>query len=142
MTERKSTALGKGYDTLVGGISQILEAGRSQAAWTLNSVMSAVYWEIGRRIVEFEQAGKQRADYGERVIEQLGKDLKPLWQRFWTKQSLPDPSLLSRLSKESPDTVWTFSHSALAGRHKSLSIVVVAIRPAALSKRERGARLL
>lgn len=66
----------KGYDALLGGISQILETGRSQAAWSLNSIMSSVYWEIGRRIVEFEQAGRARADYGERIIEQLSIDLR------------------------------------------------------------------
>jgi predicted nuclease of restriction endonuclease-like (RecB) superfamily len=76
MSESNAIAIGKGYDALVNGISQILDTGRNQAAWTLNSVMSAVYWEIGRRIIEFEQAGKQRADYGERVIKQLAKDLR------------------------------------------------------------------
>ena|SRR5579872_4878583 len=76
MNEKKPIAVAKGYDALVGGISEILETGRNQAAWTLNSIMSAVYWEIGRRIVEFEQAGRARADYGERVIEQLSIDLR------------------------------------------------------------------
>jgi len=76
MNENDSRVVARGYDALVGGISRILETGRSQAAWSLNSIMSAVYWEIGRRIVEFEQAGKARADYGERIIEQLSIDLR------------------------------------------------------------------
>ncbi len=88
MTEDKSIKLGKGYETLVSGISQILDAGRSQATWALNSVMSAVYWEIGRRIVEFEQAGKERADYGERVIEQLSVDLKSRIGRGFGRRNL------------------------------------------------------
>jgi hypothetical protein len=37
--------------------------------------MTASYWEIGRRIVEFEQGGKGRADYGEVLIKRLGDDL-------------------------------------------------------------------
>jgi hypothetical protein len=37
--------------------------------------VSAAYWEVGRRIVEFEQAGRARADYGERIIDQLSIDL-------------------------------------------------------------------
>jgi hypothetical protein len=37
--------------------------------------MTAVYWEIGRRIVESEQRGRRRADYGERLIERLSADL-------------------------------------------------------------------
>jgi len=36
--------------------------------------MTATYWEIGRRIVEFEQAGKVRAEYGGAVIERLAAD--------------------------------------------------------------------
>jgi predicted nuclease of restriction endonuclease-like (RecB) superfamily len=88
MSDNQSIALVKGYDTLVGGISEILDAGRNQAAWTLNSVMSAVYWEIGRRIVEFEQAGKQRADYGERVIKQLARDLKSRYGNGFGRSNL------------------------------------------------------
>lgn len=76
MNKKRAMAVAKGYDALLGGISRILETGRSQAAWTLNSIMSAVYWEVGRRIVEFEQAGRARADYGERIIEQLSIDLR------------------------------------------------------------------
>jgi predicted nuclease of restriction endonuclease-like (RecB) superfamily len=41
--------------------------------------MTATYWEVGRRIVEFEQKGKKRADYGEAIIRQLAHDLT---QRF------------------------------------------------------------
>jgi len=33
--------------------------------------MTATYWEVGRRIVEFEQAGKVRAEYGEEVLQRL-----------------------------------------------------------------------
>lgn len=73
---KKSIVAVKGYDNLVGNISHILDAGRRQAAWSLNTIMSAAYWEIGRRIVEFEQAGHSRAGYGERVIEQLSIDLR------------------------------------------------------------------
>src|SRR5688572_15100327 len=62
---------GSGYSALVEGISEVLQAGRHHAAWSLNSIMSAAYWEIGRRIVAFEQQGKQRADYGQRIIESL-----------------------------------------------------------------------
>lgn len=76
MTKRTSKVLGRAYSVLVSDVSAVLEAGRTSAVWTLNTIMSAVYWEIGRRIVQFEQAGQQRADYGERIIEQLSIDLK------------------------------------------------------------------
>ena len=37
--------------------------------------MTATYWEIGRRIVEFEQKGDTRAEYGEELIKQLAVEL-------------------------------------------------------------------
>jgi hypothetical protein len=88
MSDTDSIALVKGYDALIGGISQVLDAGRSQAAWTLNSIVSAAYWEVGRRIVEFEQAGRARADYGERVIEQLSMDLRKRHGRGFGRSNL------------------------------------------------------
>jgi len=88
MSGDKSMAVIKGYNALVGGISLILETGRSEAAWCLNSIMSAVYWEIGRRIVEFEQAGRARADYGERIIEQLSIDLRSRYGRGFGRSLL------------------------------------------------------
>lgn len=76
------------YSDLVSDVSAVLEAGRTSAAWALNSVMSAIYWEIGRRIVLFEQTGKTRADYGERVIEQLSYDLRERFGRGFGRSTL------------------------------------------------------
>ncbi len=53
------------YGGLIGGIAELLEASRRSAARTVNALMTATYWEIGRRIVEFEQEGAARAGYGE-----------------------------------------------------------------------------
>ena len=41
----------------------------------MNAIMTATYWEIGRRIVQVEQKGKKRADYGEELIKKISKDL-------------------------------------------------------------------
>jgi len=59
---------------LVGGIGDLLEAARRTSARTLNALMTATYWEVGRRIVEFEQGGKLRAEYGEELLKQLSAD--------------------------------------------------------------------
>jgi hypothetical protein len=42
------------YGGLMGGIAELLETARRAAARTVNALMTATYWEIGRRIVEFE----------------------------------------------------------------------------------------
>ena len=46
-----------GYPELVAGISELLERARRTAARSVNSILTATYWEIGRRIVEYEQGG-------------------------------------------------------------------------------------
>src|SRR2546423_3103188 len=63
------------YGGLIGGIGELLEAARRNAARAVNALMTATYWEIGRRIVEFEQRGKKRAEYGEELLQRLAQDL-------------------------------------------------------------------
>ena len=52
------------YEAVLGGMVKLLESARHSAARTVNAFMTATYWEIGRRIVEFEQGGKDQAGYG------------------------------------------------------------------------------
>lgn len=46
------------------------------------------YWEIGRQIVEFEQKGKEKADYGERSLKNLGRDLSVKFNRGFSWRNL------------------------------------------------------
>lgn len=64
-----------GYDGLLGDVVSLLEAARRTSAWAVNALMTATYWEIGRRIVEFEQDGEGRAEYGEELIRRISTDL-------------------------------------------------------------------
>ena len=63
------------YDSILGDISNVIDAARQSTARSVNCIMTAAYWLIGRRIVEFEQKGKRRAEYGEALIEKLAGDL-------------------------------------------------------------------
>jgi hypothetical protein len=47
---------------LAGDIAALLETARWNAARTVNAIMTATYWEVGGRIVKFEQKGKRRAE--------------------------------------------------------------------------------
>ena len=51
-----------GYDTLLGGVTELLDAARRMSARSVNALMTLTYWEVGRRLVGFEQQGKERAD--------------------------------------------------------------------------------
>jgi len=87
MVSNKKVAL-KGYKGFLSGISEILTEARRSAARNVNSVLTATYWDIGRRIVEFEQHGKARADYGDKLIERLSADLKKRFGRGFNKRNL------------------------------------------------------
>lgn len=69
------------YDTIHAGIVGLLENARRLAARNVNALMTASYWEIGRRIVEAEQGGQERAEYGERLIRRLAEDLSARFGR-------------------------------------------------------------
>ena len=62
--------------------------GGHAAARSVNAVMTATYWEIGRRIVEYEQGGKARAGYGEALITRLAGDLGRRFGRGFSRQNL------------------------------------------------------
>lgn len=68
-------ALPAGYAGIHSSIVELLDAARQAAARSVNALMTASYWEIGRRIVEAEQQGKRRAGYGEQLMERLSTDL-------------------------------------------------------------------
>ncbi|MEN9375158.1 MAG: hypothetical protein RL710_315 [Pseudomonadota bacterium] len=63
------------YVTVHADIVALLEAARRTAARSVNAVMTATYWAVGQRSVTFEQAGHERAAYGEALIKRLGADL-------------------------------------------------------------------
>ena len=56
-------------------IRQILQHARNRAHSAVNQAMVEAYWLIGKRIVEEEQNGKTRAEYGKRLLENLSRDL-------------------------------------------------------------------
>jgi hypothetical protein len=59
----------EGYGAVLEEITELLRSARRTAACAVNTVMTSVYWEVGRRIVEYEQEGEARAAYGEKLLE-------------------------------------------------------------------------
>jgi predicted nuclease of restriction endonuclease-like (RecB) superfamily len=76
------------YSGLVAGIRELLEAARRSSARAVNAMMTATYWEIGRRIVEFEQGGDERAGYGDELLKHLSQDLSVRVGRGFSRQNL------------------------------------------------------
>ena len=76
------------YETLLLDVSRLLEHARQSAGRAVNAVMSATYWQIGRRIVEQEQKGSDRASYGEELVANLAKDLTARFGRGFSRTNV------------------------------------------------------
>jgi predicted nuclease of restriction endonuclease-like (RecB) superfamily len=76
------------YELILGDVSNVIEEARRSAARSVNCVMTAAYWLIGRRIVEFEQAGSARADYGTGLLKRLATDLTSRFGRGFSPVNL------------------------------------------------------
>ena len=79
ITKKSSKAVKKqsvsNYQQALSDIKQLVQQARYASARSVNVIMTATYWEIGRRIVKVEQKGQKRADYGEELIKKMSKDL-------------------------------------------------------------------
>lgn len=76
------------YSDLINQIGGLLERGREQVAQSVNTILVKTYWLIGRHIVEFEQGGKEKAEYGSFLFEQLSKDLTRLYGKGFSRANL------------------------------------------------------
>ena len=76
------------YAVVHADIVALLETARRAAARSVNAVMTATYWEVGRRIVEFEQGGQERAAYGLALLKRLSGDLSARFGRGFSERNL------------------------------------------------------
>jgi predicted nuclease of restriction endonuclease-like (RecB) superfamily len=84
----KRGAIISGYESILSDIVDLLESARRASARAINALMTATYWEVGRRIVEFEQGGKKRATYAEALLKRLSADLSAQFGRGFSRQNL------------------------------------------------------
>ena len=108
----KMTTVPENYNNIRAEIVELLNAARSVASRNVNALMTATYWEIGRRIVQSDQAGEKRAEYGDVLIERLAKDLSASFGRGFGSRNLaqmrsfyvtwPQDNILQTPSAESP----------------------------------------
>ena len=91
---KKITAGTISYDYMFSGVAGLMEEARRSATRTVNAIMTATYWEIGRRIVEYEQGGIDKAVYGKKVIVCLAKDLTDKFGRGFSKRNVEHMRML------------------------------------------------
>lgn len=76
------------YGVILDDVASLLEQARRASARVVNAVMTATYWEIGRRIVEYEQGGESKAEYGSLIVERLSADLTKRFGRGFSKRNI------------------------------------------------------
>ena len=88
MTSKKEIVKSKKYNSFLKDLVTFLDQSRRQASQVVNAVLTATYWEMGRRIVEFEQVGRKRAEYGEELLKRLSQDLTKQFGRGFSVDNL------------------------------------------------------
>lgn len=107
--------------SLVNDVRSIIDNGRKQAYGAVNSAMVETYWHIGRRIVEEEQHGEQRAEYGKQLIKQLsitltreyGKGFSARYLAYFRKFYLTVPDI-KILQTRLQNLHWSHIHRILS----------------------------
>ncbi len=84
------------YEAVLSEVATLLEAARRAAARSVNAVMTATYWQIGRRLVEVEQEGQERAGYGTQLLKRLSVDLAARFGRGFSERNLEQMRLFYR----------------------------------------------
>jgi len=115
------------YDAMLNRVVSLIDDAHRISARTVNALMTATYWLIGRHIVEFEQQGKQRAEYGEEVLQRLAHDLTTKFGRGFSYPNVnkfrqfylafPSARILSTVSIESGHSI--VSTASIESRRKS-----------------------
>ncbi|MCP3660799.1 MAG: DUF1016 domain-containing protein [Bacteroidetes bacterium] len=76
------------YNKLIDSIVSVLDKSKQKAYTQVNTILIKTYWEIGRYIIEFEQAGKIKAEYGAKLIDNISKDLKQKQGKGFSRSNL------------------------------------------------------
>ncbi|MEM8717618.1 MAG: DUF1016 N-terminal domain-containing protein [Cyanobacteria bacterium P01_G01_bin.4] len=76
------------YQQLIKSIGDCLANGQQSAVQQVNRTLVETYWNIGRYIVEFEQQGQEKAEYGSRLLARLSKDLKQRYGKGFSKSNV------------------------------------------------------
>ncbi|MBI4439551.1 hypothetical protein HY638_01105 [Candidatus Woesearchaeota archaeon] len=76
------------YSQLIKSIGKALEEGRRQVVRTVNNILVTTYWEIGKRIVEFEKQTGKKSAYGEKLFERIAKDLRMMYGKGFSRSNI------------------------------------------------------
>ena len=76
------------YLRFIEQVGETLERGRSRLASAVKTIMVGTYWEIGREIVEYEQHGNAKAEYGTKILNRLSSDLTQRYGKGFSRSNV------------------------------------------------------
>ncbi|MBS3124029.1 DUF1016 family protein [Candidatus Woesearchaeota archaeon] len=76
------------YGKLLDSIGLLLIEARKKAFVEVNLILVKTYWEIGKLVLEYEQNGKEKADYGSQLLSSLSHDLKLNYGKGFSKSNV------------------------------------------------------
>ena len=78
----------KAYERLISDVGTLLEEARKKVYTDIDQTLVKTYWEIGRKVIEFEQEGKEKAEYGSELLANLSTDLKLRYGKGFSKSNV------------------------------------------------------
>ena len=144
-SKTKLTRVRPGYRQVLADVAAMIDAARTTSARAVNTVMTATHWAIGRRIVETEQHGKPRAEYGAALIDRLAQDLTRRFGRGFGHRNLLQMRAFYLAYPEIPQTTSAQlvplalgakvqTPSALSGENPPVGLVLCAEKDAAVAR--------
>ena len=113
----------RNYNNLISRIADILTQARTKVTREINQAQVLAYWEIGKEIVEFEQRGKKRAEYGEELIVRLARDMTDRFGRGFSERNLEQMRKFYLIFSQKSQTLSAESQKSqtLYGKSETLS---------------------
>jgi hypothetical protein len=106
LTMKKENHIALHSTSFIHEIKQIVTEARQKAYTAINSAMVEAYWLMGKRIVEEEQQGKERADYGTQLLKELSTELTQEFGKGFSVPSLYNYRLFYQTFPEIFSTPW------------------------------------
>ena len=120
----------RGYLALLQQISDTYTQGRMQAVQVVNTHITQTYWQVGQQIVEFEQGGKARAEYGKALISRLASDLSLRHGKGFSRTNLVYMRLLYQRYpiSQKPSHLLSWSHYVELLKLDAMTLVAACAR--------------
>ena len=88
MMENNNEATHISVSTLISDVRSIVETGIQNAYHNVNTIAVLTYWKVGKRIIEEEQRGEKRAEYGTQLIKSLAEVLSAEYGNSFNEKNL------------------------------------------------------